>query len=80
MSESEKSDPYRPPLRNKKPHAERGNEIARLSSSRITLPDLAPYRFTAGCRGFVGPVPPPLWISAPLGLLNCMLIINQIEI
>jgi hypothetical protein len=40
-----------------------------LSSSRITLPELAPKRDqdfdypAPGCRGFVGPVPPPLWIK-----------------
>jgi len=39
-----------------------------LSSSRIqiarrlsSLPDLAPW-LAPGCRGFTGPVPPPLWI------------------
>jgi hypothetical protein len=24
----------------------------------------------AGCRGFKGPVPPPLWIRAPLGAIK----------
>jgi len=24
----------------------------------------------AGCRGFIGPVPPPLWIRAPLGAVK----------
>src|SRR5262245_56662954 len=27
-----------------------------------TLPELAPSRRFGGCRGIVGPVPPPLWI------------------
>jgi hypothetical protein len=35
-----------------------------LSSSRFTLPELAPCRdLTPGCRGFLGPIPPPLWIK-----------------
>ena len=35
------------------------------------LPDLAPYKqLPAGCRGFIGPVPPPLWISAPHGAIQ----------
>lgn len=48
-----------------------------LSSSSLALPELAPSRailnseFTiqhcsGGCRGFTGPVPPPLWIRAAL--------------
>jgi hypothetical protein len=42
--------------------------LARLSSSRNTaLPELAPSRLSpGGCRGIIGPFPPPLWISAPL--------------
>jgi hypothetical protein len=26
-------------------------------------------RFRGGCRGFTGPVPPPLWIRVPLGAI-----------
>ena len=42
--------------------------LGRLSSSRNTaLPELAPSRLSpGGCRGIIGPFPPPLWISAPL--------------
>jgi len=48
------------------------------------LPELAPGAGTdghrygmvslrPGCRGFTGPVPPPLWIRVPPGLFNCWL-------
>ena len=30
------------------------------------LQELAPFRFREGCRGFVGPVPPPLWMRRSL--------------
>jgi hypothetical protein len=50
----------------------------RLSSSRVAaisraLPELAPAEIFSGCRGFIGPVPPPLWMSARerLWLFNC---------
>ena len=42
--------------------------IDSLSSSRIILPDLAPG-LEAGCRGIIGPVPPPLWIR--VNVLSC---------
>lgn len=49
-----------------------------LSSSRVAafpraLPELAPAGLLSGCRGFIGPVPPPLWMSARerLWLFSC---------
>ena len=44
--------------------------------SQLTLSELAPcWRLSpTGCRGFTGPVPPPLWIRAfPIRLLTLKL-------
>ncbi|GAP10247.1 hypothetical protein BECAL_01410 [Bellilinea caldifistulae] len=34
------------------------------------LPELAPADWISGCRGFFGPVPPPLWMSAGMFPVN----------
>src|SRR5690606_29370587 len=34
-------------------------------------PCLGPVRFPVGCRGFIGPVPPPLWIRRGKLLFSC---------
>jgi hypothetical protein len=49
-----------------------------LSSSRsaLLLPDLAPARMN-GCRGFVGPVPPPLSMSGKAVLLPSQTILEK---
>jgi len=50
------------PLPEKRPLA----TLQSLSSSRsVLLPELAPKigLSQSGCRGFIGPVPPPLWMS-----------------
>ena len=36
----------------------------------VPLPELAPSTRSWGCRGFIGPVPPPLWIRVPLGAID----------
>ncbi|GIV67025.1 MAG: hypothetical protein KatS3mg047_1418 [Bellilinea sp.] len=37
------------------------------------LPELAPAECFSGCRGFIGPVPPPLWMSAGIFPVNQLL-------
>src|SRR4051794_8499065 len=32
-----------------------------VASYATRLQELAPSRLSGGCRGFIGPVPPPLW-------------------
>jgi len=53
----------------------RGKRILGCISSHLPenfLPELAPLRVlfasrSAGCRGFIGPIPPPLWIRETVG-------------
>ncbi len=37
-------------------------QLAQALIFQIALPELAPWRMYPGCRVFMGPVPPPLWI------------------
>lgn len=44
-----------------------------------TLPELAPFKLSpGGCQGIIGPVPPPFWISAPLGAVQLLAIYNTL--
>ena len=46
-------------------------EFLNLSSFRLCLQELAPFcHIDNGCRGFVGPVPPPLWMSSYFFLVS----------